>query len=271
MAQSAESPSAGDAGVVPWNGASPKGNLYRVQKFLAHGRSGNVMVAYSGPKATPVVVKAMSKSSVKQEWVDNEVKAGSLLRCKGVVKMRESFQDSTHNYIVQELVKGDDFWQFMQNRNWKPLSEKEARNVFHQLAKSLEYCHEMGVAHKDVKLENIVIDKKWKTTLIDFGFCEFGSVGTLSSRFDGTLDYMAPEMLLRSPFNPFKADVFALGVMLFVLLTGNFPWGFKQRYRILAKGGLPCIDSMLGKHDLSVCAKDLLSKMLQPVPERDVP
>lgn len=222
------------------------------------------MVA-SNSRANSVVIKSMNKNSVRQDWVDNEVKAGLLLRHKSLVKFREYFHDETHNYIVLDTVKGDDMWQFMQNREWKPLSEREAKPIFKQIVKSIEYCHDMGVAHKDIKLENVMIDKKGKTTLIDFGFCEFASFVKLSTRYDGTLDYMPPEELLRHPFSPYKADSFALGVLLFILLTGFFPFDLKKRCRALGKGIQPQVDwKMEGIPPLSDCVKDLLEKMLEP-------
>jgi len=229
-----------------------------------------VMVC-SNSKGAPVVIKSMNKASVRDDWVANEVRAGSLLKHKGLVKFKEHLEDEKNNYIVLDMVKGDDLWQFMCNRNWQPLPEKEARGIFNQILKSVEYCHDMGVAHKDVKLENIMINKRGQTTLIDFGFCEFAFYSKLSSRYDGTLDYMPPEMLLRQPFNPYKADVFALGVLLFILLTGFFPFELKKRCRILSNGGLPFVDwTMPGIPQISNSVKDLLEKMLEPHPDRRI-
>jgi len=243
---------------------------YTFQKCLSSGRSGSVMVAYNAC-SIPVVIKSMNKNSVRQDWVDNEVKAGLLLRNKSLVKFRDYFQDETHNYIVLDMVKGDDMWQFMQNRAWQPLTEKETKPIFKQIVKSIEYCHQMGVAHKDIKLENVMIDKKGKTTLIDFGFCEFASFVKLSTRYDGTLDYMPPEELLRHPFSPYKADVFALGVLLFILLTGFFPFELKKRCRQMSKGIKPQVDwKMDGLPSLSESVRDLLEKMLEPASDKRI-
>lgn len=222
----------------------------------------------SAPKGGEVVVKAMSKHTVRQDWVDNEARAGNILKNKALVKYRESFDDDHFNYIVLDTIKGEDLWQFMNSRGWAPLSEKEAKGIFTQVLRSVELCHEAGIAHKDVKLENVMINKKWKTTLIDFGFCEFVEPNQLSKRFDGTLDYMPPEMLLRQEFNPFKADVFALGIFLYILLVGCFPWDLKRRCRIISNGGMPTVDwSMPGTPaNLSVSVKNLIEKMLEPQP-----
>lgn len=214
-----------------------------------------------------VVVKALKKEEMKHEWMANEEKAGEVLQKKGICKFKEAFEDERYKYIVMEYVKGEDLWEFMKNRRWKALCEKDARSIFRQIVKTVKYCHEHGVAHKDIKLENIMIDKKHHTTLIDFGFCEFCCPTNLSKRFDGTLDYMPPEELLHIPFDPYKADVFALGVLLYVLLTGTFPFEWRERYESMSKGEIPQLD--MYSHEvvhLSECVKDLLTKMLEPVP-----
>jgi serine/threonine protein kinase len=239
---------------------------YRFERFLASGRSGPVILA-SPANHQPhqqVVIKAMTKDDVKPEWVQNERRAGLLLKQKGLVKYVDSWEDAEHDYLVVDYVKGDDLWQFLQNRNWKPLTEKEARLVVKQVAKAIKYCHSNGVAHKDIKLENVMIDKKLHTTLIDFGFCEFIRDNHLSKRFDGTLDYMPPEELLRMPFDPFKADVFALGVVLYILVTGSFPFEWKKRCRQMAKGQIPRVNWT--QPDLpqpSQALKQLLEGMLE--------
>jgi len=243
-------------------------NGYQFVKYLSHGRSGSVMVCLNN-KGIEVVIKSMLKNSVRQDWVDNEVRAGGSLSHKGLVRFKEHIEDTQYNHIILDMVKGEDLWQFMNNRNWNPLPEKESRKIFSRILKSIDYCHTMGLAHKDIKLENVMINKKSKTTLIDFGFCEFSMLTKLSRRFDGTLDYMPPEMLLRRPFNPYKADVFALGVLLFVLLTGFFPWELKQRCKILSTGGSPVIDwTMPGIPPLSESVKNLIDSMVHPNPEQ---
>jgi len=239
---------------------------YSLVKVLSHGRSGSVVIA-KDPNGHEIVVKSMGKKTTKQHWVENEVKAGALLRRKNLVRFREHKEDALNHYVMLDVVKGEDLWHFMCKRHWKPLTEREASKVFKGVLKSVEYCHEMGVAHKDVKLENVMIDFKQRTTLIDFGFCEFSFFTKLSHRFDGTLDYMPPEMLQRHPFNPFKADVFALGVLLFILLTGSFPFELEHRCKMISKGMAPFVD-WTSTPPLSASVKLLVEGMLHPSQEK---
>jgi len=245
------------------------GHDYKFERLLQGGRSGKVMLCTCEKDSHHVVIKAMKKEEIKEEWVQNETKAGKILRHKGLCEFKECFEDEHYKYIVMEYVKGNDMWEFMQMRHWTPLMEKEARQVVRQIAKSLQFCHKQGVAHKDIKLENVMVDKKLHTTLIDFGFCEVCQDKiSLSNRFDGTLDYMPPEELLHIPFDPFKADVFALGVLMFVCLTGKFPFDWKDRYKSLCCGRIPSLNLESKEfRELSKPARELLLGMLRPIPD----
>lgn len=244
---------------------------YRIKQELAQGRSGKVELAAT-QKGSPVVVKKMHKREVDPEWVRNEVRAGEILKdAKGVVKFREHFEDDCHDYVVVDYVKGDDLFVFMEKRSFKPLKERYARLIIKQLAKSLLSCHKKGIAHKDIKLENICIDKHLHTTLIDFGFCEFSPQGHKSTRWDGTPEYASPEILLNLPFSTQKSDVYSLGVVLFTLVTGMFPFELSKRCKILKKGGKPRVDWNKDYYpSLSTNLMDLIDQMLEADPEKRI-
>jgi len=138
-----------------------------------------------------------------------------------------------------------------------------------QFLSSLECCHKMGISHKDLKLENIMLDSKLRPTLIDFGFCEFASKEEQKSvRWVGTPDYAAPEIILKKPYCGYKADIYSAGVVLFCLLTGVLPFDLKRKCEILWAGKKPIIawdDPSLPT--LSKPCRDLLSSMLETDPE----
>jgi len=219
-------------------------------------------------RGSPVVVKKMSKTEVDPSWVKNEVRAGSVLKQKGLVKFREHLEDELHDYVIVDYVKGKDLLEYMEDRKFKPLSEKSARKVIKQLLKALQHCHKLGITHKDLKLENVMVDKKLRTTLIDFGFCEFASHGEKSSKWVGTPDYAAPEIILKHPYSSYKADVYSAGVVLFSLLTGVLPFDLKKKCEILWSGQKPVVsweEECLP--NLSKSAKSLLDKMLEADPD----
>lgn len=244
---------------------------YRFKEELARGRSGVVELATS-IRGSPVVIKKMQKKDVEQRWVTNELKAGEVLKNKkGIVKIREHYEDDTHTYLVADYVNGHDLFNFMQKRDFRPLTEKQTRKMARRIAQALAYCHQRGIAHKDIKLENICLDKHNRPVLIDFGFCEFSTPERKSTRWDGTPEYASPEVLLNLPFNTHKADVYSLGVVIFILLTGLFPFELRKRCKILQRGGKPKVDWSKEYYPLlSNAAKDLINKMLETDPDKRI-
>jgi len=251
--------------------SAPSANKYCIKEEIARGRSGTVELATTA-RGSPVVLKKMRKGEVEPRWVINEVRAGLALKDnKGTVNIREHFEDDTHSYVVADYVKGEDLFVFMQKRDFKALPERQARRIIQKLGKTLLNCHKKGIAHKDVKLENICLDKKQRPVLIDFGFCEFSSPNQKSTRWDGTPEYASPEVLLNLPFDTQKADVYSLGVVLFILLTGLFPFELKKRCKILQKGGKPKVDWKKDYYPpLSASVKHLLDKMLEADPDKRI-
>ena len=115
----------------------------------------------------------------------------------------------------------------MELRNFTVLSELEMKNLFRQLVTILIEIHALGVAHMDLKLENIMIskqsDKRLSVHLIDFGLSQIGKPSG-STKFSGSLEYACPEVLLRRKYSPFRADIYSLGIILYTLACGAFPY-----------------------------------------------
>jgi len=148
----------------------------------------------------------------------------------------------------------------------------------HQLIVAIHHIHQEGFAHRDIKLENILLDKHFNIKVTDFGISApiEGSNGSgfETRKFAGSAGYMAPEILQRIPFNGQVADLFALAVVLFTMMTGVPP--FKSatledpHYRLLCLGRT---EEFWAAHAhgrtrgfFSVAFKDLISQMLAPSP-----
>eukprot|EP00475_Leptophrys_vorax_P009566 TRINITY_DN16338_c0_g2_i1.p1 TRINITY_DN16338_c0_g2~~TRINITY_DN16338_c0_g2_i1.p1 ORF type:complete len:256 (-),score=69.34 TRINITY_DN16338_c0_g2_i1:932-1699(-) len=125
--------------------------------------------------------------------------------------------------LVMELAAGGELFDYVQNCSG--FSEAIARTYFRQLISAIEGCHARGVVHRDVKLENLLIDGIFSLKLADFGEaeivpnCNDSTVAALQGR-KGTLIYMAPEVLANLKYNH-QCDVFSAGVVLFVMLSGS--------------------------------------------------
>ena len=129
--------------------------------------------------------------------------------------------------------------------------------LYKQLLETVETCHKARLAHLDIKPQNILIDKYGRLKLSDFGLSGIYNKETCES-YSGSMFFMCPELLSKTPFDPFKADIWALGVTFYFMLTGHRPFNAGTRFALLSvfKTGfvIPPISSA------KVCS--LITKML---------
>ena len=152
------------------------------------------------------------------------------------MRIAEFIPESTVNYadgrtkqvmyvIVEEFAKGGELYQYVADSGY--FTEPQARFFFHQIVEGLGFIHENGMAHRDMKLDNILLDENFIVKIADFGFS-----GSLKGKFGtgmmttvlGTQPYMAPEILLEQPYKGDLVDIFAIGVILFMLVAGTPPF-----------------------------------------------
>jgi len=174
--------------------------------------------------------------------------------------------------------------------DFAPLFEDEAKRMFKQIMDGLDHSHKHGVAHRDIKLENILIDSHQNIKLIDFGLsvyvdspalksdkmdlCDYVCAHheddqILSTDFVGSDNFVAPEILKHQPYCPFKSDVWSAGVVLFCLLYGKFPWNHDARVDVLKRTGVHPKLTLPHSH-VSDSAKNLLVNMLQLDPKQRI-
>eukprot|EP01059_Diplonema_ambulator_P010639 TRINITY_DN20656_c0_g1_i1.p1 TRINITY_DN20656_c0_g1~~TRINITY_DN20656_c0_g1_i1.p1 ORF type:complete len:382 (+),score=55.37 TRINITY_DN20656_c0_g1_i1:168-1313(+) len=211
---------------------------YELGKTIGRGAFSKVKIANHLETGQEFVVKIIDKlgggtksvRDVKTE-VKLEISIMKRLTHTNIVRMYEVMESSKHYYIVLESVRGGDLCDHIMTEG--KLTEKVAAGYFRDLCEGLRACHEAGVAHRDIKPENCLISKSGILKVADFGLSRFhkGRCDTLEqSDFAtdsvGTLSYAAPEVL-DGPYNAFKADLWSCGVVIFVMLTGKFPFGSK--------------------------------------------
>jgi len=183
-----------------------------------------------------------------------------------ILKLHFAFySDKTHRfYVVTELLKGGELFQAIIRRR-KPFNETEGRVIFAQLVDAVIFCHSMGVAHRDLKLENCLFET---TESLNVKLCDYGQAKLLSGQgftetaktLTTTPAYTAPEVAhavqTERPYDAFKADSFGLGVILYGLLCSALPDAAKgaqyERHRRW--------------HELSEEVRDLIRRLLAPDP-----
>jgi len=138
-----------------------------------------------------------------------------------------SDDDQTVNvsYFMTELAPYGDFCDLVMSKSL-PIDEKLTRTYFHQLVEGVEYLHKNKIAHLDLKLENLLLGKKYILKLADFetSACFADKNAKPSKLFRGTADYRAPELLSGEIENPFAADIYSAGIILFTLMFRMFPY-----------------------------------------------
>ena len=127
-----------------------------------------------------------------------------------------------------DLAEGGVLSQYYKSQALKRLSELEASGIFRQVVDAIGYLHRLGIYHRDIKTENVLIDKQRRIRLIDFGFSVKSSPSTKLTLFCGTPNYMSPEIILKREYLGAPSDTWALGVLLFVITCGYFPFKGRQ-------------------------------------------
>jgi MAP/microtubule affinity-regulating kinase len=139
--------------------------------------------------------------------------------------MIESFETAKDIILVLEYINGVSLYQYLKSKPTKRgIDEEMGRRFFRQIAESVKYIHSKSIVHRDLKMENIIIDDKNNAKLIDFGFSFLCQSGTKLKTFCGTPSYMAPEIVARKEYSGFQTDVWGLGILLFVILNAKFPY-----------------------------------------------
>ncbi|KAG6974612.1 hypothetical protein JG688_00002949 [Phytophthora aleatoria] len=214
---------------------------YRVISSLSSTLYGRVFVcedmqSMSGPTRTiaPVVIKQVSlermTTFMKEHPYDGhtpdnpiiEKEVGDIIRAAGghpnLVQYTDSFVEQQMLYLVMEHCADGDMYDYLSRRRQRSLSCMNALSVLSQVAAGLAFLHQHGIAHRDISLENILLHRG-RCKLGDFGLATRAHRG--GGRHVGKNYYMAPEIVAGGPYDPKAADVWSLGIVLFIMLTGS--------------------------------------------------
>ncbi|XP_042974580.1 serine/threonine-protein kinase SRK2I-like isoform X1 [Carya illinoinensis] len=171
-----------------------------------------------------VAVKYIERGDKIDENVRREIINHRSLRHPNIVQFKEVILTPTHLAIVMEYASGGELFDRIYSAG--RFSEDEARFFFQQLISGVSYCHAMQVCHRDLTLENTLLDGSPapRLKICDFGYSKSSVLHSQPKSTVGTPAYIAPEVLLRKEYDGKIADVWSCGVTLFVMLVGAYPF-----------------------------------------------
>jgi tRNA A-37 threonylcarbamoyl transferase component Bud32 len=206
------------------------GNIedYILGSQIGQGAYAIVRSAIKKANTTKYAIKTYEKIKLldphRKRSVQREIDILSALRHQNIVKLFEVIDTTKQLHLVLEYVGGCSLHGYLKRRPNRRLEEPEARRIFKQVLLGIQYSHNKCVTHRDLKLENLLLDENNNVKIIDFGFSTCFSHEKKIKMFCGTPSYMAPEIVARVEYSGPPADVWALGVLLYVLLSGSYPF-----------------------------------------------
>ena len=198
--------------------------LYKLGKAIGEGAFGFVRVAQQRLSRELIAVKTFEKVRLRdnssRRRLENEIRVLQRIRHPYIVRLYEVFESPKRIHLCMEHVSHGTLHRHLTQH--KRLPEGEVRRLVRQLVGALAYLHARSIAHRDIKLENVLLDEWCNCKLIDFGFAIL-SRGKLRVPC-GSPAYTAPEILLAHEYDGQLADVWSLGVLIYVMLAGRFPF-----------------------------------------------
>ncbi|XP_039003142.1 CBL-interacting protein kinase 2-like [Hibiscus syriacus] len=201
---------------------------YEMGRLLGQGNFAKVYHGRNIETGQSVAVKVIQKDKVSKvgmiDQTKREISAMSLVKHPNILELYEVMATKTKIYFVMEYAKGGELLQKVLKGK---LREDVSRKYFQQLISAVDFCHTQGVYHRDLKLENLLIDENGALKVSDFGLsalAESKHQDMLLHTTCGTPAYVAPEVIHRKGYDGAKADVWSCGVVLYALLAGSLPF-----------------------------------------------
>ena len=211
-------------------------NFYLYGRRIGQGAFGKVNIGLNILTGRVVAIKSFKKTPIeklkhKMIKIQYETELMKRFNHKNITKILEVFNDEEYMLIIMEYINGGNLFSFVKKR--RKLSEKMAKFLFRQIILGIQHIHSKNVVHRDIKLENLLIDFNNNVKICDFG------IGRVLNSEDeilydkcGTPMYMAPEIILANKekgYKGFPVDIWSSGITLYIMLSGNLPFNLKNK------------------------------------------
>ncbi|KAL7175988.1 hypothetical protein ACSBR2_029543 [Camellia fascicularis] len=197
---------------------------YEIVKDIGSGNFGVAKLVRDKWTRELFAVKLIERGEKIDEHVQREIMNHRSLKHPNIVRFKEVLLTPTHLAIVMEYAAGGELFQRICNAG--RFNEDEARFFFQQLISGVSYCHSMQICHRDLKLENTLLDGSAapRVKICDFGYSKSSVFHSQPKSTVGTPAYIAPEVLSKKEYDGKLADVWSCGVTLYVMLVGAYPF-----------------------------------------------
>lgn len=198
---------------------------YELEKTIGKGNFAVVKLATHVVTRTKVAIKIIDKTALDEENLTKIFRETAILkrlRHPHITRLYQLMETNQTIYMVTEYASKGEIFDHLVDKG--RMSETEAKRIFSQIVSAVMYCHSQGVVHRDLKAENLLLDHNLNIKLADFGFSNQFTEGCQLSTWCGSPPYAAPELFQGLKYDGPKADIWSLGVVLYVLVCGSLPF-----------------------------------------------
>ncbi|KAK6460588.1 kinase-like domain-containing protein [Scheffersomyces coipomensis] len=255
---------------------------YILGSTLGEGEFGKVKLGWrkDGKFPNQVAIKLIKRSTILKDSdsevkIHREINSLKLLNHPNIVNLVEVMKSGKYIGIVLEYASGGELFDYILHHKY--LKENVAKKLFAQLVSGVDYMHSKGLIHRDLKLENLLLDKHKNVIISDFGFVNSYNKdkNDFMKTSCGSPCYAAPELVLtQSPYEGRKVDIWSLGVILYAMLSGYLPFDDDPENEdgsdIVKLYHYICKTPLTFPEYVSPLARDLLRKIIVPDPKRRI-
>eukprot|EP01097_Dermamoeba_algensis_P006436 TRINITY_DN402_c0_g1_i1.p1 TRINITY_DN402_c0_g1~~TRINITY_DN402_c0_g1_i1.p1 ORF type:complete len:380 (-),score=80.40 TRINITY_DN402_c0_g1_i1:173-1222(-) len=245
---------------------------YTIQGTLGKGSFAAIFLVKHIRSGTLYALKHIVKSGVAEDNYLNECEIMRKIRDKphpNLIKLKEIVEDAEAIYIFQEYIPNGDLLAYLKKHPF--VHEKKLRSIFTRVMLALQHLHSLHIVHRDVKLENILLDESLSPRLVDYNLSCFFKNDHLIEKYCGSPLYCAPEMISKTPYRGPEVDLWSSGVLLYAMLFKKFPFHVEGGHLYkLAPLITSAAYSFPQSHSVSPEAVEIIKKLLVVDPSKRI-
>jgi len=210
---------------------------YKFIKYISKGGFSEIFLIENLKHGMLFAAKVMtfSAETVENKWksFNSEISSLKRLNYPHIIRFYDHFQYGLQLVLILEYCDGGTLQEEIDKHG--ALSDDRFAEVGYQLLETVRFCHEKKVAHRDIKASNILFDSYGRLKLADFGLSLTMQMDKKEKTFAGSLLYSPPEIVQRRTYDPIKSDIWSIGVVLYQMSHGCYPWRFNSVEELNAK------------------------------------